>query len=239
VIAPGERPQLELRGLSRRGGVRAAVLVLTGARRAILKRATALAAMLADRCLLVAVDGGLRTCRADGRRPDLFVGDGDSVPKAPAEIPSVVFDRDKEFSDLAGALEEMKKRRVQLVALAGLLGGRLDHEWANLLELGNWARSFAAILAPTNRGMVLVTGRGCRAATVRNRTFSLFALGTAATVTLLGSRWELHRRRLRPGSHGLSNLTGTEFDLTVHKGTVALVLVPPRRRRTTRRTDAD
>jgi thiamine pyrophosphokinase len=210
--------------------------VLAGAKLPELKRASALAGSVADRCILVAVDGGLKTCVAGRRRPDLFVGDGDSSRKPPTELASVVFSRDKDFSDLAGALAEMRQRKVQLVAVAGLLGGRLDHEWANLLELGSWSRWFAGFLAPTDRGTVLITSRGCRMVTVPKRTFSLFALGSFATVTLAGTRWELQRRRLRPGSHGLSNLTGTDLDLTVHAGSVALVFPPPRRRRRRTRT---
>ena len=225
----GERPPMELRGLGRRGEVRAAVLVLEGASGAELKRAAALAATIADRCLLVAVDGGLETCRAARRRPDLFVGDGDSLRGGPpGDIPSVLFPVDKDFSDLAGALGELRSRHVKVVAVAGFTGGRLDHEWANLLEVASRARGFAGLIAPTDRGTVVVTRHGFRATTVRGRTCSLFALGSAATVSLAGTRWELERRRLRPGSHGLSNVTGTELDLTVHAGVVALVLLPPR-----------
>lgn len=227
MVAAAERSQMELRGLKRRGKVLGAVLVLERASQAALKQASELTAMLAEQCILVAVDGGLKTCRAGRRRPDLFVGDGDSLRKVPTDIPTVIYPRDKEFSDLSGALAEMRKRRVQVVAAAGLLGGRVDHEWANLLELANWSRWFAAIIAPTARGTVLVTSYGCQAATVRERTFSLLALSSTSLVTLVGTRWELHRRRLRPGSHGLSNVTGTELDLTVHSGTVALVLLPP------------
>jgi thiamine pyrophosphokinase len=230
---------MELRGLRKRGEILAAVLVLEGSSRNELKRASALGAMMADRCILIAVDGGLRTCRAARRRPDLFVGDGDSLKrKPPSDIPSVVFSPDKDFSDLAGALAEMRDRKVQLVAVAGLTGGRLDHEWANLLELAGHSRSFAGIIAPTDRGTVVVTRHGCTAATVRGRTVSLFALGSSSTVSLTGTRWQLSRRRLRPGSHGLSNITGTELDLTVHTGVVALVLLPPRRRRTRARAKA-
>ena len=67
--------------------------------------------------------------------------------------------------------------------------------------------------------------------TVPNRLLSLFSLSASATVTLLGTDWELQRRRLRPGSHGLSNISGTELDLTVHSGTVALVFPPTNKRR--------
>jgi len=222
---------MELRGLRKRGGVNGAVLVLTGAKLPELNRACALAASLTDRCLLVAVDGGLKTCIAGRRRPDLFVGDGDSFKAPPPEIPSVRYPQDKDFSDLAGALEELRKRKVQIVVVAGLTGGRLDHEWANLLELAGSARSFAGILAPSERGTVLLTSHGCRLTTVPKRTVSLFPLNASATVTLSGTQWELQRRRLMPGSHGLSNRTGTLMDLTVHRGTVAIVFAPPRKRR--------
>jgi thiamine pyrophosphokinase len=231
MIGAAERPQMELRGLRQRAGVRGAVLVLHGARLPDLRRAGALAGSLADRCMLVAVDGGLKTCLEGRRRPDLFVGDGDSAKAPPADTATILFDREKDFSDLSGALGELRKRKVQFVALAGLLGGRLDHEWANLLELGRWSRSFAGFLAPTDRGTIVVTGHGCRVVTVPRRTVSLFSLISSATVTLTGTRWELQHRQLRPGSHGLSNVTGTELDLTVHSGAVALVFLPPRRRR--------
>lgn len=226
MTADGRR-ELELRGVRRRrGGVPGAVIALHGASRAELRRASAIAALLADRTLLVAVDGGLRTCRAARRRPDLFVGDGDSASRVPDDLEAVVYPTDKTHSDLAGALDELKARRVPIVTVAGLLGGRLDHEWANLLELVGRARGFAGFVAPTERGTVIVTSHGCRVRTVRGRTVSLFSVGPAATVTLRGTRWELSRRRLRPGSHGLSNVTGTELDLVVHGGTAVLTLLP-------------
>jgi len=217
------RGHIELVGTSRRGAVRGAVLALAGATREELRRATALAAFFSDACILVAVDGGLRTCRAARRRPDLYVGDADSAKVVPRGMTSVVFPKDKNFSDLSGALTEVRRRRAQMVVVAGLLGGRLDHEWANLQEIGAHASDFAAVLAPTARGTVLVTARGCRAATVRRRTVSLLPLGGGAVATLRGTKWVLSKRRLLPGSHGLSNVTGTRLTLKVHRGVVALL----------------
>jgi len=206
------------------------VLALNGAERSDLKSACALAGMLTDQCILVAVDGGLETCLAGRRRPDLFVGDQDSTDALPEEVSAVLYPAEKDFSDLAAALDEVRERKVRVVAIAGLLGGRLDHEWSNLFELRNWARHFDAILAPSERGTIIVTSRGCRVITVRNRVFSLFSLSPTSTVTLLGADYELQRRRIRPGSLGLSNRTGTELDLTVHSGSVALVFPAGNRR---------
>ena len=223
MTAWSARPQIELTGVRRRGGVRGAVLVLTGASKDDLRRASALAGFFTDRCLLVAVDGGWNTCRAAGRRPDLWVGDADSSRRVPRSTPSVVYAQDKEFSDLAGALREMRRRRVQVLVVAGLLGGRLDHEWANVQEVAAQAADFAGILAPSRRGIVIVTARGFRARTARGRSMSLFPLAGAAVVSLAGPRWPLARRRLKPGSAGLSNVTGQRIRLTVHRGVAAVV----------------
>ena len=219
-----ERSQIELRALlDEERPIRGALLVLTGTGQDELARASAMAAMLAERCLLVAVDGGLQSCSAAGRRPDLWVCDGDSVTTPLDDVASIHYDRNKDFSDLSGALRELSRRRVRVVVVAGMIGGRLDHEWGNLFELGRWSRRFAGLVAPTGRGTVLVTSHGCRLSTVPKRTVSMFCLSATAVVTLRGTRWELSNRRIRPGSLGLSNESGTELDLQVDAGTVALV----------------
>ncbi|MCP3978440.1 MAG: thiamine diphosphokinase [bacterium] len=188
-----------------------------------MRRAWRWAGRLGDERLLVAVDGGVDTCRAGRRRPALFVGDGDSAGEIPEGIEEIAFSREKDWSDFAGALDESSRRDVDVVLVAGLLGGRLDHEWANLLEVARHAGDFAAILAPAERAQVLVTCRGGEMQTIRKRTFSLFSLSATASVSMRGARWELDEKTLRQGSLGLSNVTGADLDLIVHRGTVALV----------------
>lgn len=202
---------------------RAAVLALHGASRADLERALALAGPFDRRPLLVAVDGGLSTVRALRRRPDLFVGDLDSARRLPTGIASRIYPAAKDFSDLSGALAEARRLGADVVVIAGLLGGRLDHEWANILEVGATARGFAGVLAPSSRGVVIVTTTGVRLRTVPQRNVSLFALGRGARVSLRGTVWTLAKRRLASGSLGLSNVTGERLALDVHEGVAALV----------------
>lgn len=218
-----QRLQFRLRGTSRRSAARGAALVLNGASRDGLWSATELAGQLCGAWILVAVDGGLETCRAVGAIPDLFVGDADSSGARPADLASVIYPRDKDLSDLSAALAEVRRREVEVVTIAGLLGGRLDHEWANLFETGAHARRFAGIVAPSDRGTVVVTAHGCHAETVPGCLVSLLVLGGSARVTLRGTRWTLRDQRIRPGSRGLSNLTGKKLDLVVHSGVVAVV----------------
>jgi thiamine pyrophosphokinase len=219
-------PSIELCGRSRRSrrSARAAVLALTGATAGDLRTALACAAPYDGDALLIAVDGGLTTCRAVKRRRDLFVGDLDSAAAAPKGVRARIYPAAKSFSDFAGALAEARRLGADVAVVAGLLGGRLDHEWANLLEMGAAAKHFAGLLAPGRRGLVIVTARGLRASALGGRLVSVFALGAAARVSLRGTRWTLANRPLAPGSRGLSNVTGDALELDVHAGVVALVL---------------
>lgn len=222
-------PSLELPRPRRGGGRRAAAVSLEGASASELRRTLALAGAYDRSPLLVAVDGGLATCRAVRRRPDLFVGDRDSSEGPPAGVPSRVYPADKDFSDFAGALAEIADAGAEVVVVAGLIGGRLDHEWANVAEIGGAARRFTAILAPTARGLVAVTARGLSARPATGSLVSVFAVHRGATVTLSGTSWTLTRRRLPPGSLGLSNVTEGRLSLRVHSGVVAVVFpeTPP------------
>ena len=216
-------PRVTWPGAARGKRWRAAVVALEGAAAQDLERALRAAAPFDPSPVRVAVDGGLATWRAVKTRPDLFVGDRDSARRVPAALPSTLYPVDKDFSEFAGALGEIRRLGAELVVVAGLLGGRLDHEWANVQEVGEAARHFTGILAPSSRGLVVVTARGLAARTRAKQLVSVFALRRRATVSLRGTRWTLKRRRLDPGSLGLSNLTGTSLSLDVHAGVVAVV----------------
>ena len=202
---------------------RAAVLVLEGAGRADLERSLDLARTFDRKPLLIAVDGGVDTLQARRLTPDLFVGDIDSAREAPRGVDACVYPAAKDFSDLSGALRESRKLAAEVVVIAGFLGGRLDHEWANLLEAAAHARAFGGILAPSKRGLVAVTSLGLRAETRPRRPVSVFAMGRSARISLRGTSWELARKPLPSGSLGLSNVTGKTLALDVHQGVVAVV----------------
>jgi len=211
------------RGRKRRSPGRAAILALEGASRAELQAAFAVANPFDRSALRIAVDGGLTTFRALRRRPDLFVGDLDSVAAPPRGIPSRIYPVEKDFSDFSGALDEASQHGATVVVIAGLLGGRLDHEWANLLEVGTAAPRFQGLLAPSARGLLAVTTAGMSARVASGRLVSVFALGGGARVSLSGTRWSLSKKRLTPGSLGLSNIATGTVTLAVHDGVAGLV----------------
>lgn len=92
---------------------------------------------------VIAVDGGAAHCERLGLRPDLIIGDLDSLPdgvRASFERQGVPFERHptaKNETDLELALLRALEQGAEALVLAGALGGRLDMTLGNLLLLAD------------------------------------------------------------------------------------------------------
>src|SRR5579875_1654977 len=97
--------------------------------------------LLAGADLVVAADGGARLLLAHGRRPHVVVGDMDSIPAPMLDAwragggETVVFPPAKDETDLELALAYAAEQGAGRIAILGALGGRVDHQTANLLLL--------------------------------------------------------------------------------------------------------
>lgn len=91
--------------------------------------------------LILAADAGLLHCRALGLRPDLIVGDFDSMDAPEGEGPCLRLPVEKDDTDSMRALKEGLARGCREFYLYGATGGlRLDHTLANLQALAYLAR---------------------------------------------------------------------------------------------------
>lgn len=93
--------------------------------------------------VVIAADGGYRHLRALGVRPNILVGDLDSVPPdALTELESngtqiLRFAEDKDETDLELALLHAAATIDARICVVGALGGRLDQTLANILLLAH------------------------------------------------------------------------------------------------------
>lgn len=86
---------------------------------------------------IIAVDGGMRHLLTLGLRPERIIGDGDSLP-ADAVLEGIPFTRypvSKDETDLELALLWAAREPESEILVLAALGGRPDHELANLLLL--------------------------------------------------------------------------------------------------------
>src|SRR5438270_8208810 len=97
--------------------------------------------LLAAADVVVAADGGARALLRAGWRPTAILGDMDSLPPDLLATwragggETLVFPPEKDETDLELALAYVLQRGARRIAVLGALGGRVDHELANLLLL--------------------------------------------------------------------------------------------------------
>ncbi|MBU1500337.1 thiamine diphosphokinase, partial [Patescibacteria group bacterium] len=84
--------------------------------------------------LLIGVDGGTKQIL----KPDIIIGDFDSLTAIPENVPLIMHPKDKDFTDTELALQFCEKQNIKEVILVGFLGRRLDHLIANLMSLSKY-----------------------------------------------------------------------------------------------------
>jgi thiamine pyrophosphokinase len=173
------------------------------------------ATWLADAAIVVAADGGAASLDRLGRRPDLLVGDLDSVEPelvARLEAAGTRVERhpaDKEASDTELAVEAARAAGAREIVILGAFGGdRLDHELANVLLLADPSLVGSDVMAVAGPARIRALHAGSRLELGGEvgDLVSLLPIGNVTGVTTAGLRWALDGATLRSGrSRGLSN----------------------------------
>ncbi len=189
-------------------------------------------AALPARALVVAADSRLRHIYALGLRPDVVVGDLDSVSAADlarAELEGTPIERhptDKDATDLELALDAARARGVTDVIVIGTGGGRLDHELAGfaLLAAPQWATMRITAFVGTAR-LTVVHDHATLDGSLGSTVTLLAAGGPASGVTTKGLRWPLTDADLSPTSTlGVSNeIVESPGRITVRTGVLFVI----------------
>lgn len=177
--------------------------------------------------LVIAADAGLGHLERRGVRPDLIVGDFDSLGRAPEGGHVIRHPVEKDDTDMLLAVKTGLARGCGKFLLYGGLGGRLDHTYANLQTLEFLAE---------HGGQGWLLGDGLAATAIRNGrldfapgrqgAISVFCPGGQASgVDLTGLYYPLRDAVLTGGFPlGVSNrFTGTAASVSVRDGTLLVM----------------
>jgi len=198
-------------------------------------RAKRMLELLDEADVVIAADGGANALAAHGRVAQVLVGDMDSVtPENLAALERlgcrlVRHRPDKDETDTELALLEAVALGARRITLLGALGGRIDHELANILLLS--MPQLANIDARIYDGLSYLSIVRERA-TIRGRAGDLVSLvplrGDACGVVTDGLRYPLHGETLYFGpARGVSNvLLGDCGHVTLQSGHLVLVHTP-------------
>ena len=187
--------------------------------------------------LIVAADGGANVARRYGIRPDIIVGDLDSIlgstRKAFSSSREVHVKR-QDNTDLEKALDFVVAEKFTEVVIAGAVGKRLDFTLANLSVMWKYTRR-ARIRFIGNDWEAMPVESGKKIKVRLGTTVSLIPFVRCSGITLDGLLYPLRNATMGIGQIGVSNVVRrSPFTIHVKRGKLMLIMLGPqsgRRRR--------
>ncbi len=180
---------------------------------------------------VIAADRGLDYCLAAGIKPDLAVGDFDSVRDTNihslSRIECVRVSPIKDDTDTALAADMAVERGYRELRLLCALGGRLDHSIANIqLAYRLKCSKISAVLYGDGVSAFFAVGENVLIPK-KSGYLSIFAYGGTAEVSAVGVKYPLEHGLLKNDFPlGVSNEITNEFaEITVHSGAALIVCV--------------
>jgi len=176
---------------------------------------------------VLAVDGGADNALNAGVKPDMAIGDLDSISASA----KAALGKDKIFkvcrqdnTDLEKALDFTSVLRPQNVTIICASGGRLDFTLSNFSSVFNYTKKLNIVLKgkgwkiyPAEKSAVYECKKGV--------TVSLIPMGTVSGITLENLKYPLKDATLKPGMTAVSNVAkGNTFKVSFKKGKL-LVMV--------------
>jgi thiamine pyrophosphokinase len=176
---------------------------------------------------IFAADAGADLVLRAGRRPDLLVGDFDSVsPEGLASAKEVLKAEDQDFSDCEKLLGAALDRGIEDLVLCGLEGTRIDHGLHAVHSVARWPGR-CLLAYETMLGRILA---GPETLTIScNGVVSALPITDCRGVTMEGVRWPLDKAVMSPerfssisnaseGTATISVLEGSLFTLWAYDG---------------------
>lgn len=175
-----------------------------------------LAGLAREHDRILAVDGGYGHLERAGIAADLLIGDLDSITSRQLESARAAADverhpAEKDESDLTLALRACERLGAASVTLAGVTGGRIDHELVSLGVITRFAHLRPVVRGEGHTARVLSAEWDATAEFSQvGQVVSVIALPGPAVVSISGFKWEAVRLRLAPlDDRGLSNVVSS------------------------------
>ena len=177
--------------------------------------------------LIICADGGYNLICEAGIKPDVIIGDMDSVSgKLPTDVKIYTYPCKKDKTDLHICVDFALQHKCDQIILLGVMGGRISHSMGSLMMLEYIHKNHAAGMILTASTRVFLVSDKISVKRDNFKYLSLIPLTeTADGVSISGVKYPLENAVLkREKNLGLS----TEFDsdpaeISVKKGLLTVV----------------
>ncbi len=172
---------------------------------------------------IIGVDGGTRHFVEIGVKPDLIIGDMDSLELEIEGVEVLEFPEDKDEIDAELALDECFMKGGKRAFVACWRGERVDMEYALLLLLKKYGSRKVVLL---DEKCEVFYVEGCEKLKAKSgEKWSILPLGGPSIVTLEGFKYEIREKPMPPDKpYGVSNVAlGNEVKIEAHRGGVVVI----------------
>lgn len=177
--------------------------------------------------LIIAADGGYSTLKKLNIKPDLVVGDFDSLGSVPENENIIKHPVKKDDTDTLLAIKTGLEKGFKTFIIYGAIGGRLDHTVATIQSATYVAENGGiAYIYDGNYTVTAIKNSSIKFKNTANGYISVFALsGVAKGVTIDGLLYELNDAEITPCFPiGVSNeFTKKEGKITVSDGVLTII----------------
>jgi thiamine pyrophosphokinase len=184
------------------------------------------------KCLIICCDGGARHLRNTGFKPNVIIGDMDSIDSLQLEgysrekIKIIKYPAEKDFTDTELALDYAIGLKPDKIFIWCALGGRIDHTLANIFVLTRAQGKEVETVLADEYCEVFVLNKKAVITNEKGKTVSLIALTPRVTgITLSGFAYPLTRGSLKMGeSRGISNvIKNSRAVIKIEKGKLLVI----------------
>lgn len=184
-----------------------------------------------DGDIVIAADGGYKYLQRAGIKPDIVIGDFDSLGKAPEGEKIIRLKPEKDVTDTYAAVSEGIKCGYSRFNIYGASGGRVEHTLANIQLIASLAeKNMQASIFDGSTVITAVTAKTLRFDSAYNGYISIFAHSDKCTgVCLRGLKYPLENAELSNlFPLGVSNeFLGVESEIVIGNGTAIIVYSLP------------
>ena len=182
--------------------------------------------------LIIVCDGGVRHLRKLGMKPDVIIGDMDSIE--PTQLANysaqgvkvIKYQANKDFTDTELALDYALDLKPTAIYIWGALGGRLDHTLANVFLLNKGQKAGIKTYLIDEYCEAFIVDKEAAFVDAKGVTVSLFALNPKVEgLSLSGFVYPLQDAVLTMGeSRGVSNIINEAYaKISVRAGNLLVI----------------
>lgn len=177
---------------------------------------------------IICADSGYDNAICANIKPDLLIGDFDSINVIPEEVDKIALPVEKDVTDTVAAFYEGVKSGFSSFVLFGGTGGRFEHTFSNISLMANASKqSIEFSIIDEKHVFRAITNSSIKIERKDNQQISVFAYGGEAIgVTEKGFHYALENYILDPfdGALGTSNDIIDDYgEISVKNGTLIII----------------